>query len=87
MECDNGLQLLDLLLGESILAQLSVDVVDAYFVELVDGNCDIHNLIGSSDDLGDTSEYLAVVYLDLHANAKTGEYRVDNLHELHLVNE
>ena len=84
---DDGLELLDLLLGEAIFTELGIDIVDAYLVELIDGYGDIYYLVGGTDDFGDTGEDLAVVDLDLDTDAQATEHLVDNLHELDLVEQ
>ena len=81
------MELGNLFLGESILTEFLVDIIDAYLVEFVDGYRDIDNLIGCTDDLGDAREDLAVVDLDFYTDAQAREYGIDNLHKLYLVEE
>ena len=69
-EHDDGLQLLDLLLGKPIVTQLLVDVVDANLIQFVNGNGDIDNLVGSTNHLGNAGENLAVIDFDLHTDAE-----------------
>ena len=87
LEHDDRLQLLNLLVGETILTQFGIHIVDTNLIELIDSHGDIHDLIGSTDHLGDTSQDLAVVDLDLHTHTETGEHGVDDLHQFHLVEQ
>ena len=86
-ECDDGLQLLDLLFRKTILTKFGIHVVETDLVEFVDGDGDIHNLVGSPDDLSDAGKDLAVVDLDEHADTETGKDGIDNLHQFHLVEQ
>ena len=45
-EVDDGLQLLNGFLADAVLAKLFVHGVEPYLVELVDGNGDVHYLVG-----------------------------------------
>ena len=87
LERDDRLQLLNLLVTQAVLAQLLVHVIESDLIQLVDSNGDIYNLLGSTDYLGDTSQNLAVVDLDLNTYAETAEYGIYNLHQLHLVQQ
>ena len=84
---DDGLQLFDLLVGEAVAAQFVVHGIEADFIEFVDGHGDVHNLVGGSDDLGDARENLAVVDFDGHAHAEARKHGVDDLNQLHLVQQ
>ena len=68
-ERDDGLQLLDGLLAQSVVAKLLVHVVESNLVELVDGHGDVHNLVGLANHLGNAGEDLTVIDLDLHTDA------------------
>ena len=87
LQHDDGLQLLDLFLTETILAQFLIDIVNAYLVQFVDSYGDIHDFLGSTNDFGNAGENLAVVNLNLYADAEAREYLVNNLHQFHLVHQ
>ena len=78
---------MDSLLGQPVVAQLLVDVVDPDLVELVDGHRDVHDLVSLADDLSDTGKDLPVVDHDRHADAELGEHGVDDLHQLDLIEQ
>ena len=86
-ELDDGLQLGNLLLAKALFAQFGIHVVEADLVELVDGYGDVNQQFGRTDDVGDAGQDLAVVHLDGHADAKAAEHLVDDLDELHLVEQ
>ena len=86
-ELDDGLQLVDSISGDAVCGELGVDIVKSDFVELVNGYGDIYNLVGLPNHLGDAAKNLAVVNLDAHTDAEAVEYLIDNLHQLHLVEQ
>ena len=63
LQGDDGLQLLDLFLRKTVLTQFLIDILKSDFIELVYGDGDIDNLIGSPDDFGNSRQNLAVVDL------------------------
>ena len=60
-EIEDWLQGIDCLLWQPFVKELFVHIVNANLIEFVDGNCDINNAFGLTDDFGYTSKNLAVV--------------------------
>ena len=87
LKLDDGLQFLYGLLRDAVLAQFFVDGLKAYLVKLVDGNGDIHYLVGLANGLCYAGKNLAVVDFYLNPYAEPGEDGVGNLHEIHLVEQ
>ena len=75
------------LLRKPLLHQFGIHLVEPHLVEFVDGHSNVDNLLGSPYPLGYTAQYLTVVQLDGYPYAQTGEYLVDHLDELYLVQQ
>ena len=86
-EQDDRLQAGYGIVAQTLAAQLLVYLVESHLVELVDGYGNIDNLIGSTYDFGDTGKNFAVVEFDSYANVEAAEYIVDDVQQLHLVEQ
>ena len=75
------------LLPQTSLRKLGADVVDAYLLELVDGNRYVHHLVGVAYGFGYAVEDLAVVHLERYVNSQLAEDPLHDLDKLHLVQE
>ena len=64
-----------------------VHLVETNLVKLVYGHGNVDNLVGLTNDLSNAREDLAVVDLYLHTNAETCKHGIDDLHQLHLVEQ
>ena len=87
LQLNDGLQTGHSLLGQSFLEQLGIHLVETYLVELVDGDGNVDNFLGSPYPLGNTAQYLAVVQFDGYPYAQTGKHLVDHLDKFHLVQQ
>ena len=72
---------------QSALGEFGFDILKADFVNLVNSDCDINQLVGFANQLGNAGEYLAVVELDGHAHPEAAEDLVDNLQQLYFVDQ
>ena len=67
--------------------QFFVNLVETNLVEFVDSHGDVHDFVGSSEHFCNTGEEFAVVDFDGNTDAKAREHFVNDLHQLHLVEE
>ena len=86
-EEDDRLQLRDGFLAEALVAQLGIHIIQSDFVQLIDSDGDIHQLISLPDDFRDAREDFAVIHLDADTDTEAAEHFVHDLDELHLVDE
>ena len=86
-EGDDGLQASDLLIAEPAAAEFVVHLVQADFVQLVDGHGNIGDGIGCAYHFGDACQNFAVVDFDADADAEAGEHFIHDLHQFHFVEE
>ena len=77
----------DSLVTDAFLFQLGIDIVQTYLIQLINGHSNINNLVRLTDDFGNATQYLTVVNLDTNTDAEAGKYRIDNLHQLHLIQQ
>ena len=76
-----------LILAESALSQFGAYVVEAYLVQFVDSNGDVDQPFRCANHFRDSSQHLAVVDFDRHADAQLVEHHVDHLHQFQLVEQ
>ena len=86
-EVDDGLQFLDGIGRNSVFSQFCIHVFDTDFVQFIDGYRDIYDLICLTYHLSNSCEDLTVVDFDTYPYSELREYRIDNLHQLHLVQQ
>ena len=72
---------------DTVFAQFGLHVVDTDLLQLVDRHRDVDHLVGMADRLGDAVENLAVVHSERHGDAQLAENALDDLHQLHLVQQ
>ena len=71
--------------GQTFIGHLFLYFVQADFIQLVDGDGDVHHFVGGAGNLGEAREDLAVVDVDAHAHAQFGKDGVHHLHQLQFV--
>ena len=71
----------------SIGSQFGIHVIYAYLIEFVDSHSDVDYLVGLANDFGNARENLPVVDFDGYPDTKTGEHRIHNLHQFHLIEQ
>ncbi len=81
------LQFVDRLLPKSALQQFGLHVVQPDLLQLVDGDGNVHHLVGVADRLGDAEKNLAVVHLERHADAQRTEHPLDDFDQLDLAQQ
>ena len=86
-KCNDRLQLLNSLIANAIATQLFINSINANLVKFVDCYSNVDNLISLAYSLSNTSKNLTVVNLNSYAYSKTCEYSVNNLHQLHFVEQ
>ena len=83
-QADDGLKLGNLRLAQTSGGEFFVHID---FIEFVDVHRDVDDAVGRSDDFGDAAQDFAIVDLDGDANAEAREHLVDDLHQLHLIEQ
>ena len=74
-------------LAHALVAHFLLHGLAAQLVQLVQGGHDVHHLLRLTADLGDAGEQLTVVELHHHGKAERGEDVVEELHQLHFVQQ
>ena len=81
------MKLVDGLVVDATLTQLTLHIVQANLVELVDSNGDVNHLVGVADRLCDAEQYFAVVHLERHRDAELRKYAGYDVDQLHLAEQ
>ncbi len=70
---------------ESLFFHLSLNRLQSDFINLVNGNSYVHDLVREAANLRHSGQDFAVVYLYAHVHVKQGEDPVNNLHKFQLI--
>ena len=87
LQQDNRLQPGDSCLVETFFAQLRIDVVETYFIEFIDGDGNIDDFLGRTDDFGNAAEYFPIVEFHGHPYAEPREHLIDKAQQFYFVQE
>ena len=84
---NDRLKLLYSLVTDTISLQLCIDIIETYFVEFINSDCYINDLVSFSDNLSNARKYLSVINLYLNSYTEFRKDSVNNLHQFNLVQQ
>ena len=87
LECQQWLQRGYRLVTQAFFLQLSIDIVDTDLIEFINGDRDIHDFVGSTNNLGDTAEDFTVIQLNGDIDVEAVEHLVNHGDQLHLIEQ
>ena len=82
---NNRLQFGNSFITDTFFLQFCIHIVQTYFIQFINGYCDIHYFISLTNNLSDTSQNLTVINLNTNPDTQTGKDRINNLHQLYFI--